>query len=80
MRDIKVRFSDTEVIPFKNFKVKIKKEIVTIGHKEIQPSEKVGKYIDPDQWDEFISHKDVVVIDTRNKYEVKIPNFSDSVW
>ena len=79
LSDIKVRFSETEVIPYKNFKFKIKKEIVTIGDKEIQPSQKVGKYIDPDQWDEFISQKDVVVIDTRNKYEVKIGTFKNSI-
>ena len=78
-RDIKVRFSYTEVIPFKNFKVKIKKEIVTIGDKEIKPSQNVGKYIDPYQWDEFICQKDVVVIDTRNKYEVKIGTFKNSI-
>ena len=58
--------------PFNRMKVRLKKEIVTMGQPNIDPNEKVGRYIDPKNWDEFTKKDDVVVIDTRNKYEIEI--------
>ena len=65
--------------PFFRTKVKLKKEIVTMGIGNINPNELVGTYIDPDDWNEFIADPDVLVVDTRNDYEVKIGTFINSV-
>ena len=46
--------------------------IISIGDKKVKPRIKVGEYIEPEKWDEFISNEDVVVIDTRNDFEVKL--------
>jgi len=60
-------------------KVRLKKEIVTIGIPEINPNKKVGRYVKPEDWNELISNPDVVVIDTRNKYETKIGSFQNAL-
>lgn len=65
--------------PFNRMKVRLKKEIVTMGQPNIDPNEKVGRYIDPKNWDEFTKKDDVVVIDTRNKYEIEIGTFKGSI-
>ncbi|MBD2137535.1 rhodanese-related sulfurtransferase [Anabaena sp. FACHB-1237] len=67
--------SYTNKLPFARMKVKLKKEIVTLGIPEINPNEKVGIYVKPKQWNEIISDPDVTVIDTRNDYEVNIGSF-----
>ena len=59
--------------------VKVKKEIVTLGLPEIDPTVIVGTYIEPEEWDSFISKKEVVTIDTRNDFEVKLGTFEGSV-
>ena len=65
--------------PFNRMKVRLKKEIVTMGQPNIDPNKKVGRYIDPKNWDEFTKKDDVVVIDTRNKYETKIGSFKNAI-
>ena len=64
---------------FKKLRIKVKKEIVTLGLPEIDPSAIVGTYIEPEEWDAFISEKDVVTIDTRNDFEIKLGTFEGSV-
>jgi UPF0176 protein len=66
-------------IPFKRMKVKLKKEIVTMGQPNIDPTLNVGNYIEPNEWNSLISQEDVVVIDTRNDYEVAIGSFDGAV-
>lgn len=61
--------------PFARRKVKLKKEIVTLGVPGIDPSESVGTYVKPADWNTLISDPDVITIDTRNDYEVKIGQF-----
>jgi len=73
--DINVKYSWCEKQAFRRFKARKKKEIVTIGLKQINPSKSVGKYVKPDEWNEFLEDPDTVVIDTRNEYEIKIGNF-----
>ena len=73
--DINLKYSWTEKQAFRRFKARKKKEIVTIGLKQINPSKSVGKYIKASQWNDFIEDPDTVVIDTRNEYEIKIGNF-----
>lgn len=73
--DLEVRKSIAATPPFERLKVKLKREIVTLGIPEVNPNQQVGTYVTPKQWNEIISDPDVVVIDTRNEYEVNIGTF-----
>ncbi len=75
--NIKINFSKKKV--FKKLKIKIKKEIVTMGVPEINPSENNGTYIDSADWNKLIKNKNTIVIDTRNHYEVSIGSFKNSI-
>lgn len=75
--DYKESFVDIQ--PFKRTKVKLKKEIVTMGVEGIDPRRTVGTYVEPDQWNDLISDPDVLLIDTRNQYEVEIGTFRNAV-
>ena len=65
--------------PFKRLKVKIKPEIVTIGAPEANPAHHVGTYVAPADWNALISDPEVIVIDTRNSYEVDIGTFERAI-
>lgn len=65
--------------PFYRTKVKLKKEIVTMGVEGIDPNHIVGTYVDPSDWNELISDPDVLLLDTRNDYEVEIGTFEHAV-
>lgn len=71
--------SRSEDMPFYRMKVRLKREIVTMGVKDIDPNETVGTYVDPEDWNELISDPDVVLIDTRNDYEVEIGTFKGAL-
>ena len=71
--------SPAETMPFARLKVRIKREIVTMGQPDIDPRQRVGAYVAPDDWNALISAEDVVVIDTRNDYEVEIGTFEGAV-
>jgi UPF0176 protein len=73
----KVSF-DTEM-PFYRTKVKLKKEIVTMGVEGIDPRKVVGTYVKPKDWNALISDPDVILVDTRNDYEVQIGTFKHAV-
>jgi UPF0176 protein len=75
--NIKVNFSKNKI--FKKLKIKIKKEIVTMGVSEINPSQDNGTYIDSDNWNKLIKNQNTIVIDTRNDYEVSIGTFQNSI-
>ena len=75
--NIKVTFSKKRV--FKKLKIKIKKEIVTMGVAEINPSKDNGTYIDSAKWNKLIKNQNTIVIDTRNHYEVSIGTFQNSI-
>ena len=77
--EVNVKYSWTERQAFRRFKARKKKEIVTIGVKQINPSKCVGKYVKASQWNEFLEDPDSVVIDTRNEYEIKIGNFAGAL-
>ena len=62
-----------------NYNSKIKKEIISLGHPELSnPNELVGKYVEPEDWNKLIEEEDVVLIDTRNKFEYLMGTFSES--
>ncbi len=75
--NIKVSYSKTKI--FKKLKIKIKKEIVTMGVPEIDPSKEKGTYIDSLTWNKLIKDQNTIVIDTRNHYEVSIGTFKESI-
>ena len=77
--EINVKYSWTEKQAFRRFKARKKKEIVTIGIKQVNPSKSVGKYIKAGEWNEFLEDPSNVVIDTRNEYEIKIGNFKGTL-
>ncbi|CAC9535757.1 Rhodanese domain protein UPF0176 [uncultured Gammaproteobacteria bacterium] len=76
---LEIKFSHSESTPFKRLKVKLKKEIVTLGVSGIDPKESVGTYVSPQDWNELISDPDVILIDTRNDYEYEIGTFKGAV-
>ena len=65
--------------PFPRLKVKLKDEIVSLGNKLANPGEIVGDYVKPEDWNKLISQDDVLVLDTRNKYEVSIGTFQNAI-
>lgn len=65
--------------PFYRMKVKLKKEIVTMGVEGIDPNQIVGTYVKPNEWNELISDPEVLVVDTRNHYEYAIGTFANAV-
>ena len=67
--------SHAEEMPFLRLRVRLKKEIVTIGLPEVDPTETVGTYVAPKDWNALVDDPDVVMIDTRNDYEVAIGSF-----
>ena len=75
--NMKVNFSKKKV--FKKLKIKIKKEIVTMGINGINPSQDNGTYIDSSDWNKLIKNQNTIVIDTRNNYEVSIGTFQNSI-
>ncbi|WP_420430789.1 rhodanese-related sulfurtransferase [Hyphobacterium sp.] len=77
--DIDVKLSEAAEQPFLRLKVRIKKEIVTLGVPAADPNRAAGQYVEPEDWNELISAPDVVTIDTRNAYEVRIGQFRGAV-
>jgi UPF0176 protein len=75
--DSKESFDTT--IPFYRSKVKLKQEIVTMGVEGIDPRRKVGTHVEPKDWNALISEPDVLLIDTRNEYEVEIGTFKGAL-
>jgi UPF0176 protein len=65
--------------PFYRMKVKLKKEIVTMGVPSVNPDNTVGNYVKPDDWNALIADPDVIVLDTRNDYEVHIGTFKGAI-
>ena len=70
-----VKYSLSDEMPFHRMKVRLKKEIVTMGMPDIDPLTDVGAYVEPKDWNRLVADPDTVVIDTRNDYEVKIGTF-----
>ena len=79
LADIEYKVSYADKMPFDRMKVRLKKEIVTLGVPGVDPNKKVGKYVDPKDWNTLISDPEVVVIDTRNGYEYDIGTFQGAI-
>jgi UPF0176 protein len=73
--ELDARWTDADEAPFRRMRVKVKKEIVTLGRPDILPHNGTGEHVDAKRWNELISNPDVVVIDTRNHYEFEVGTF-----
>lgn len=77
--DLVSKESYAEEMPFRRFKVRLKREIVTLRQPEADPTKRVGTYVKPEDWNTLVSDPDVIVVDTRNTYEVGIGTFKNAV-
>jgi len=77
--DIEVKYSYADSIPFERMKVKVKREIVTLGVDGVDPVNQAGIYVEPQDWNALISDPDTILIDTRNYYECEIGTFSGAI-
>lgn len=77
--DLEWKESTASSAPFPRLKVRLKREIVTMGKPDVDPRATVGHYLNPEEWNDLISAPDVAVIDTRNDYEVAIGTFKGAV-
>ncbi len=76
--DLEYKESDADHSPFYRMKVRLKKEIVTLGRSGVDPNQMVGEYVDPKDWNALLDDPEVVVVDTRNDYEVNIGTFKNA--
>jgi UPF0176 protein len=79
LADLDFKESYTDALPFNRPKVKLKKEIVTLGVEGIDPKRVVGTYVAPKDWNQLIADPDVVVVDTRNDYEYQVGTFKNAL-
>lgn len=77
--DLEWKEATSETPPFPRMKVRLKREIVTMGQPDVDPASKVGNYVDAKDWNALIRSPDVAVIDTRNDYEVAIGTFEGAI-
>ena len=77
--DLEWKEATSETPPFPRMKVRLKKEIVTMGQPDVDPASKTGHYVAPEDWNDLIQSPDVAVIDTRNDYEVAIGTFEGAI-
>jgi len=77
--DLASKESHADRVPFGRLKVRLKREIVTLRRPEADPSRRVGTYVKPEDWNALIGEPDVVLIDTRNAYEVGIGTFEGAI-
>ena len=78
-RGLEYKESFTDTPPFLRTKVKLKKEIVTMGVEDLDPNEERGTYLEPDEWNRVIADPETLVIDTRNDYEYEVGTFEGAV-
>ena len=79
LAELEAKESWAEDMPFRRLKVRLKREIVTLGVPGIDPNQEVGTYVDPEAWNDLIRQPDVVLIDARNDYEVAIGTFEGAI-
>ncbi len=76
---IETKYSHADTMPFHRMKVRLKREIVTMGQPGLDPVRGVGEYVSPQDWNALIDDPDTIVIDTRNDYEVGIGTFAGAI-
>ncbi|MEQ1783916.1 MAG: rhodanese-related sulfurtransferase, partial [Hyphomonadaceae bacterium] len=78
-RGLEIKYSTADEMPFGRMKVRLKREIVTMGVEGVDPQTSAGAYVEPRDWNALIADPDTVVIDTRNDYEVSLGTFRNAV-
>src|SRR5436190_178239 len=76
---LELKYSQAATMPFQRLKIRLKKEIVTLGDPVADPTRQVGTYVDPADWNELIAAPDTLVLDTRNAFEVAMGTFEGAV-
>ena len=76
---LELKFSQAKAMPFQRLKIRLKKEIVTLGAAEADPTRQVGTYVDPADWNDLIAAPGTLLIDTRNAFEVAMGTFAGAV-
>jgi UPF0176 protein len=76
---LELKISSSSAMPFARLKIRLKKEIVTLGDSKTDPTKAVGIYVDAADWNELIAASDTLVIDTRNAFEVAMGSFAGAV-
>ena len=79
IRKLEVKKNKNHFLPFNRIKVRLKKEIVSLGKGKIDVNRNTGKHIHPSNWNEMIMKKNIKLIDTRNIYEINIGKFKGSI-
>src|SRR5262245_52038386 len=77
--NLELKFSTAATMPFQRLKIRLKKEIVTLGDTTVDPARQVGTYVEPEDWNALIAAADTLVIDTRNAFEVAMGTFDGAV-
>ena len=77
--NLELKFSEAASMPFARLKVRQKKEIVTLGDGEADPTRQVGVYVEPSEWNALIDAPDTLVLDTRNAFEVALGTFDGAL-
>src|ERR1700681_2558548 len=77
--NLELKFSQSAAMPFQRLKIRLKKEIVTLGDPTADPTRQVGIYVDPADWNDLIAAPDTLVIDTRNAFEVAMGTFAGAI-
>jgi len=72
---VEARWSDVDAAPFRRLRIKQKKEIVTLGRPDILPHHGTGEHVSPERWNALLDDPEVLVIDTRNRYEIEVGSF-----
>jgi UPF0176 protein len=76
---LELKYSTADAMPFQRLKVRLKKEIVTLGDAGVDPSRQVGTYVDAAEWNDLIADPETLVLDTRNAFEVAMGTFEGAV-
>lgn len=76
---LEIKYSWSEAMPFHRLKVRLKREIVTMGVEDVDPLVDVGAYVEPRDWNRLIEDPETLVIDTRNDYEIAIGSFERAI-
>ena len=77
--NLELKFSGAAEMPFKRMKVRLKKEIVTLGDPQTDPLRRVGTYVPPAEWNKLLEEPGIVLLDTRNDFEVEMGTFEGAV-
>ena len=76
---LEVRWSEAAAAPFRRLRVRVKREIVTLGRPDLRPRDRAGTYVEPAEWNALLEDSDVLVVDTRNRYEIGVGTFPGAI-